>query len=106
MNPTNAYLKQTRTYRMIGDERYPNLTPKLHCADGFTVSVQASRTHYCEPRRDDGPWYTVELGFPSSADDLIQQYADTPDDPTGTVYGYVPVAVVDALIEKHGGIKR
>lgn len=27
-----------------------------------------------------------------------------PSDPTGTVYGYVPIEVVESLVEKHGGM--
>ena len=81
------------------------LVDALVCDDGFRVSIQASVTHYCSPRDNDGPYSSFELGFPSSADDLITKYADDPDKPTGTVYGYVPLAVVLALIEKHGGVK-
>jgi hypothetical protein len=32
------------------------------------------------------------------------QYCEDPQDPTGTVYGYVPVQVVTNVIVKHGGI--
>lgn len=46
---------------------------------------------------------SVELGYPSMADDLLTEYAEDADRPTSTVYGYVPVSVVDALIAKHGG---
>lgn len=79
---------------------------RLTCADGFNVSVQASAFHYCAPRTymPDGSYSAWELGFPTAADDLIQQYAEDPADPLGTVYGYVPTEVVDALIAKHGGI--
>lgn len=81
--------------------------PIVECADGFKVSVQASEFHYCSPRMyvSDGRYSAWELGFPSAADDLIQKYAETPEEPTETVYGWVPTETVDALIEKHGGIK-
>ena len=78
--------------------------PRIHCADGFSVSVQASQYHYCRPRIDSAEKYNaVELGYPSAADDLITDYAED-NDYTDTVYGYVPVEIVDRLIEKHGGI--
>ena len=32
------------------------------------------------------------------------EYAEDADNPTGTVYGWVPVEVVDAVIAAHGGI--
>jgi hypothetical protein len=99
------------------------------CADGFEISVQASRTHYCEPREDHGPWSRVECGFPtampepwacthertswgscavrSEAPDAAWQcFAEDEDRPTDTVYGYVPVSLVDALIASHGGLKK
>ena len=78
--------------------------PRVRCADDFSVSVQASQYHYCRPRIDNAEKYNaVELGYPSAADDLITDYAEG-DTYTDTVYGYVPVEIVDKLIEKHGGI--
>ena len=77
------------------------LRPKLICEDGFTISIQASAWHYCTPRAtfQDGKMYTaLELGFASIKDELIEDYRD------GTVYPYVPVELVDKLLEKHGGI--
>ena len=47
---------------------------------------------------------SVELGYPSIEDELINEYAE--DEPyTETVYGYVPIEIVEELINKHGGIK-
>ena len=79
--------------------------PRLYCNDGYSISVQASSFHYCRPRLDGVQNYeSVELGFPSKEDELINDYAEG-DDYTKTVYGYVPIEVVERLIEKHGGIK-
>jgi len=80
------------------------VVPAITCADGFTVSVQASRGHYCSPRDDFGPYSSFELGFPSEPDHLIMEYAENPSEPTGTIYGWVPVDVVEQLIENHGGV--
>lgn len=87
------------------------------CQDGFTVSIQASASHYCSPRKsfnrlenysdftspivDYSIYNEMELGYPSARDDLLTDYAETPD---GDIYGWVPVDVVNALLEKHGGI--
>lgn len=80
--------------------------PRLYCNDGYSVSVQASEFHYCSPRLNGAQDYErVELGFPSMEDELINEYADDCGDYTDTVYGYVPIEVVERLIEKHGGIK-
>ena len=77
----------------------------LVCEDGFTVSVQASGTNYCEPRDNSGPYVSVELGFPSNPESLITPWAEDPDSLTNTVYGWVPSDIVLELITKHGGIK-
>ena len=77
----------------------------IECADGFSVSVQASSFHYCSPRTNTDSYSSVELGYPSEADDLIMEYAKEQDNPTETVYGWVPIEIVQQLIEKHGGIR-
>lgn len=79
------------------------LAPKIVCRDGFSASIQASETHYCSPRAMTDFYHSMEIGFPSEVDNLILEYAEDVDNPTGTVYGYVPVEVIVALIEKHGG---
>lgn len=96
----NEYL-QIRNY--IHSER-DGVRHRLHCKDGFSISVQASRFHYCMPRITNAAYYeNVELGYPSSADATIIDYAED-SNYTDTVYGYVPVEIVDRLIAKHGGI--
>ena len=78
----------------------------VHCDDGTSLSVQASKTHYCEPREDDAAEYThVEVGFITKPDNTAaptpwgwKQYADGDN-----VYAYVPAAKVHKFIEKHGG---
>jgi len=109
MDIVNEYLQETRK-SMEGLPRglreMLDIRPKIICADGFTVSVQASLTHYCSPRDNYGPYSEVELGFPSQEEPDIMDWAEDPDAPTGTVYGYVPVTVVAAVIDKHGGIDR
>jgi len=75
------------------------------CADGFSMSVQAHDGAYCEPRLDAQRKYTlVEVGFPSAEEELIMPWAEDRNQPTETVYGYVPVDVVTNVIVKHGGI--
>jgi len=71
------------------------------CADGFTISIQASEYHYCSPRENDADWYEVELGFPSEKDEMIQRWAENEKEPEYTVYGYVPIQVVQDLLNKH-----
>ena len=73
------------------------------CKNGFSMSVQASRTNYCSPRDDMGPYSQVEIGFPSKREELIIEWAEDPGDPTETVYGYVPSEIVWDVILKNGG---
>lgn len=97
----NTYLKKIGRY-----DSHPPLFKEIICADGFTMSVQASEFHYSTPRENIGPWLKFEIGFPSLKEELIMDYAESPEKPTGTVYGYVPAETVEAVIEKHGGIKQ
>ena len=87
--------------------RWHHPVKRIVCNDGFSVSVQASETAYCSPRETAAhPYWAFELGFPSEKEETLMQYAEDEDRPTDTVYGYVPVSVVEALIDKHGGIKE
>lgn len=91
---------------------------KVICKDGFTMSVVAHFAAYCDPRpglpealggaEDDyaGPFTHVEVGFPSVKPEPWKawaKYADEEDDPTGTIYSYVPLRTVNNLVKKHGG---
>lgn len=96
-----------------GRTRQPGYTdvhimrPRVVCRDGFSVSIQADKHRCCEPRGNkfDGSYTHVELISSSKADDLISEYAVDKKNPTDTVYPYVPIRIVDKLLEKHGGIK-
>jgi translation initiation factor 2B subunit (eIF-2B alpha/beta/delta family) len=46
----------------------------------------------------------AEVGFPSTEESLLTSYAEDEENLCGTVYGYVPCSIIDAVIEKHGGI--
>lgn len=78
--------------------------PRVRCADGYTVSVQAGEYHYCSPRADAGHFDKIELGYPSDEDSELKAYAEDEERPCDTVYGYVPVKLVDEVLTKHGGI--
>tara|TARA_R110002110_G_scaffold149133_1_gene340349 strand:- start:188 stop:460 length:273 start_codon:yes stop_codon:yes gene_type:complete len=68
------------------------------------MSVQANTTAYCHPRDDAGPYTQVEIGFPSMREDLLVPFAESPDSPTNTIYGWVPAQTVINVIAKHGGM--
>lgn len=102
-----------------GAKAFPH--PQAHtitCTDGFTLSVLAGDGCYCTPipsafnnlgevaQDYAGPYTEVEVGVPSEKPTPWYQwvkYAQTPTKPTETVYAYVPVEMVRALIEHHGG---
>ena len=79
----------------------------ITCKDGFFISVQGgTKFHYCNPRMKINSYEEVELGFPSEEDELIMEYAEDKDRPTETVYPWVPIKIVEQLIQKHGGIEK
>ena len=98
----NEYLELTR--KEIYDGEMLSIRDRVVCDDGFFVSVQASKTHYCRPRINSGPYSRVELGFPSEEVLEWMEYAETSEEPTQSVYGWVPVEIVDEILEQHGGI--
>lgn len=99
-----------KKYRKItespsGPEYTRQMVPYVVCKDGFTLSVQASYTHYCSPREVDADFYDeFEIGFPSEEEHLLMPFCENEEQPTQTVYGFVPVKVVDRVLAKHGGI--
>lgn len=80
------------------------LRPMLVCNSGLTLSVQASAFHYCTPRSDKGPYSAVEVGFPNKVVPDLVDYAEDPNNLTGTVYSNVPVSLVMKIIEENEGI--
>lgn len=87
-----------------------HIRPRVFCADGVSLSIQASEYNYCSPRqRLQRPWneYTlVEVGYiydkenqPFSPPDNWREYQDG----DSQVWGYVPVSVVEEFIAAHGG---
>ena len=87
--------------------------PRIVCADGFSMSVQAHDTSYCKPRKNDVPHTHMEGGFPSSPplDPELRQSAEAlafdnegECDFTETVYPYVAREVFEREFELHGGI--
>ena len=87
------------------------MNPYVICNDDFEFSCQASSSHYSEPRGIADYYSQVEIGFPSLNDRLIEEYREDygfEDDSglTNPVYPYVPVEVVDQLIEFHCGINE
>jgi hypothetical protein len=109
----------------------------ITCKDGFTMSVIAHWGAYCSPRPSycrnsgygkgepcgechdggmmgdvpcdfAGPYYALEMGFPSKRPEpwpLWLEFVDDPDKPTDTVYSQVPATMLRELVVLHGGEK-
>ena len=81
--------------------------PRIHCKDGFNISIQVHHGNYCASENGTRTfglnWKEVEWGFPSSEIDA-QKYNAESLPTTKTVGGYVDVGLIDELCEKHGGI--
>lgn len=103
----NQFLKATKEIKeLAGGYEIREHAPRVVCADGFNMSVQVSSGHYCTPRINDAAEYSeVEIGYPSEREELLMPFAEREEHPTDTVYGYVPVSIVDEVIAKHGGFK-
>lgn len=89
------------------DNSVSKIFPKMVCADGFSMSVQGHWGSYSRPRDDFADRYSeVEVGFPSERVEELMPYIDGGEDadPTQSVYGYVPVEVVEKIIAAHGGL--
>lgn len=71
---------------------------QITCKDGTTVSVQASAFHYCEPRNNEGPWSSVEVGYPSVEPSWWSEHTDGYG-----IAGWVPIEKVRQFIREHGG---
>ena len=93
--------------RLLGNNR-------ITCVDGFTASVIAGEGAHCSPRPGfgvsadyPGPYFSVEVGYPSARpepwDETWAELAENSDEPTRTVYGWVPADTIRALIALHGG---
>ncbi len=79
------------------------LNERTVCPDGFSVSIQANQFAYCLPRRDKGPYTHVELGYPThNPPDYLMEYCEDDENPTNTVYGYVPIELVERWLKEHG----
>jgi len=84
---------------------FKSLARPIVCADGVRLSIQASADHYCIPKDDEGPYTHVEVGFPSiTPPKEWMKYAQNPDTPTETVYGCIPVELVNKFVCEHGGV--
>ncbi len=78
---------------------------RVFCISGLSLSIQGGASHhYCTPRQDCNEYKEVEIGFPSKRIKELLPYAENPDTPLKTVYGYVPIELIEKIVADNGGI--
>lgn len=70
---------------------------RLMLANGVSLSIQAGEYAYCYPREalPYSQYLEFEVGFPSTEIEALMPYCEDSENPTGTVYPYVPLEVLD-----------
>lgn len=78
--------------------------PQFVFADGTTISIQAGAHLYSIPRESNVDRYeAVECGFPSKAIPQLEEFKEIPDEAQeDSVFPYVPVEVLNEIIEEKG----
>jgi hypothetical protein len=82
------------------------------CNDGISLSIQVGKYNYCHPREDFAEYTSVEVGYIQNPDgtqyipprEEWEPYADGSF--PSSVYGYVPVELLEKFIAEHGGRKN
>ena len=100
----NEFIQKYRKVKKIIPGMTSSYCPHVICKDGFKMSVQAGQSLYSKPRDVADYYEEAEIGFPSEEESLLVNYCEDETNPCGTVYSYVPVNLIDKIIEKHGGI--
>jgi hypothetical protein len=107
----NDWLKKSVEFR---DGKYQEVRKHLTCNDGTTMSIQASSSHYCFPRKSYlDYWSSEEVAYfdytnvevwcvSCRTPESWKEYGDQEDNP----YAYIPVSMVEDFIKSHGGIKE
>lgn len=118
MTPIEFYRKEFDKYKKSGfiplmdlykqPDYAPFICPRLYCNDGFSMSVQASRFHYCMPKIAGATSYlSMEVGYPSKPEPLLDEYRELLDNSHWkSVYPFVPYEIIEQIVEKHGGINE
>ena len=103
---------ESATNKFLSDNYKPNILglymprPRAKCADGYSVSIQAGSgaNVHCWPHEDTNEFTHVMLDNPSCEDEELVPYRCDLDDEDEIFYLFVPVEVMDKVLEKHGGI--
>jgi hypothetical protein len=101
----NEWAKQNR-------DEYGYL-PRILCNDGFNFSVQSTFGSYSSPRildRNDDPnkyeFDSAEVGYPNRDEKMLEEYIDGSNSFCENIYAYVPIGIINQIVNKHGGISH
>jgi hypothetical protein len=103
MNSLSGAFNAEEMERALGRLSGAKTRSRIGFADGTTLSAQANEYTYCFPRTNAGPWESVEVGMPNREIAELMPMAEDASDPTGTVYGRVPVELLAWLAAACGG---
>jgi len=79
---------------------YKKQAVSVKCADGTTLSVQASKYHYCAPKEHHGPYVAVEVWCIRNCPSYVIEFDYSDEGPSA----YVPIEDVVRFINNHGGM--
>lgn len=116
----NNYLKaHLRTCGAPKQSKFKIPRPQITCENGTTLSVQAGKYLYCNPKEDypSGGYYSVEVGSYRQPDKVLEENLKSPDakyiyrqleqyndgKDNGGVWAYVPISLVVDIINANGG---
>ena len=77
---------------------------RLVCPDGFWLSVQGDESAYSSPRRKCFNIYAYSEMEITGSEVLPPEFSKYREGKGSCVYGYVPVAMIEALLVSHGGV--
>jgi hypothetical protein len=79
---------------------------RIHCKDGFNVSIQINNGNYCETemgyRKFGLDWQDVEFGLTSVHEEKLVRYSNNPDTRGGV--GKIDTDTLQEILDDHGGI--
>ena len=105
MNEINKYLQSSMKFIRAGGLSLQEVRPRIICNDGESVSIQAGEYVYSTPRKNGQNHYScIEAGFPSVEPPLSwQEYTEDWENPTKTIYAWMPIEIAQEFIDAHGG---
>jgi hypothetical protein len=74
----------------------------LELGDGTFLSIVAGNEQYSSPVGTEPPFANVEVGFPTRTVEELLPYQAEPGDPRRVVYKYVPVSVMEQIMQRYG----